>query len=97
MPSLPSTINPLRTTEETAAQLRIHPVTLRKARCDNSLDLPHIRINGAIRYSQTDIDAFVARHREGSAMGAPAEMSSVIDATPGNDRFLVSLEKNKND
>lgn len=63
MAAVPVT-NLLCTTEETAAQLQIHPVTLRKARCNNSLDLPFIRIGGTIRYTQADIDAFIGRHRE---------------------------------
>jgi len=61
-------ISILRTTEETAVQLQVHPVTLRKARCNNTLDLPFIRIGGAVRYAQGDIDAFLARHREGGAV-----------------------------
>lgn len=67
MSSKPSHTPPLRTTEDTAAQLKVHPVFLRKARCNNSLDLPFIRIGGAIRYSQADIDAFLERHKEGGA------------------------------
>lgn len=57
----------LLTTQETAAILRIHPVTLRRARCERSIAIPYIKVGGAIRYRREDVDAYLDQHREGGA------------------------------
>lgn len=59
------TVSALLTTQEAAARLGLHPTTLRIARSRKSLDLPFIRIGGAIRYRMEDVEAFIARNREG--------------------------------
>ena len=55
----------LLTPDETATELRLHPVTLKVARRNKSLDLPFVRIGGVVRYRREDIDAFIERHLEG--------------------------------
>jgi len=57
----------LLTPDETATELRLHPVTLKVARRKKSLDLPFVRIGGVVRYRREDIDAFIQRHLEGGA------------------------------
>jgi hypothetical protein len=59
---------PMLTTEATAALLGLHPGTLRNARSSKALDLPFIRIGGAIRYQLEDVLAFLDAHKEGGAI-----------------------------
>ena len=57
----------LVTSRETAQKLRVHDEFLRASRSKNSkivLDLPYVRIGGAIRYRLSDIQAFLERHTE---------------------------------
>ncbi len=57
--------SPLLDTPQAARTLKVAEATLRSARSRKSLDLPFIRVGGAIRYRLEDIEAFIARHREG--------------------------------
>ena len=62
---MPTSRNLLLTTKEVAALLGLHPTTLRIARSKHSLNLPFVRIGGAIRYLLADVEAYLARNREG--------------------------------
>lgn len=58
------TIDIYRTTEETAKQLRISAKSLANSRSKGKgIDLPFVKLNtGAIRYRQSDIDAYMKAH-----------------------------------
>jgi len=58
------TIEIYKTPEETAIQLRISAKSLANSRSKGGgIDLPFIRLNtGAIRYRQSDIDAYMKAH-----------------------------------
>lgn len=62
-----STHQPLLTTAQAAALLNLHPVSLRTARSKKKLNLPYVRVGGAIRYRREDIEAFIATNREGGS------------------------------
>lgn len=59
------TFSTLLTTDQLAAQLGFHPVTLRTARIKKTLGIPYIRIGGSIRYRLEDVVAFLESHKEG--------------------------------
>ena len=52
--------DPLLTAEQAAAQLCVKPQTLEVWRCNKRYPLAYLKIGRAVRYRQSDIDAFVA-------------------------------------
>jgi excisionase family DNA binding protein len=58
-------ISPLLDTKQAAQALNVDDQTLRNKRSKGTLDLPFVRVGGAIRYRLEDIKAFIARHSEG--------------------------------
>ncbi len=60
-------VSPLLTTEQVANWLGFHPASLRNSRHKKSLGIPFVRIGGAIRYRPEDVEAFIARNREGGS------------------------------
>lgn len=46
-----------------AAYLGTTPATLATYRCRKTIDLPYYKVNSAVRYRKSDLDAFLARCR----------------------------------
>ena len=51
----------LLNTKEAAERLGLAPHTLAVARCEKSLDLPYVKLGGAVRYRAEDIEALILR------------------------------------
>ena len=49
----------LLTTEELAANLRVHPETLNAGRRSGAIKIPFIKIGGSVRYRVEDIHRFL--------------------------------------
>jgi len=62
----------LLTTTALAETWGFEPQTLRKWRCTGSSDLQFIRIGKAIRYRQSDIEAYLAKNTSTSTAGLAA-------------------------
>lgn len=56
-----SIIHRLLNTKEAAERLGLAPHTLSVARCEKSLDLPYVKLGGAVRYRTEDLEAFILR------------------------------------
>lgn len=55
----------LLTTKQVAELLGLHPATLRIGRSKQTLDLPHVRIGGTVRYRLSDVEAFIQTNVHG--------------------------------
>lgn len=53
----------LLTTTQVASMLGIHPGHLRATRSRGTLNIPFVRIGGAIRYRPADVQAFIEANR----------------------------------
>lgn len=65
----------LQTTEETAARLGVHPVTLARDRANGCLGgIPCVRMGRTVRYCAEDVDAWLDERQYigGNALPAPA-------------------------
>jgi excisionase family DNA binding protein len=53
----------LLTTTQVASMLGIHPGHLRATRSRGTLNIPFVRIGGAIRYRPADVQSFIEANR----------------------------------
>jgi excisionase family DNA binding protein len=58
---IPNTPNPLLTTDQAADILKVKPSTLVNWRCTKRVALPFVRVGRAVRYRQSEIQAFIER------------------------------------
>jgi excisionase family DNA binding protein len=55
---------------EAAEYLNLGVQTLRDWRCTGRVDLPYIKLGGAVRYTLEDLEAFVAANRRNTTEAA---------------------------
>ena len=53
------------TTQEAAEYLGVKKQSLETWRCTGRYAIPYVRIGAAIRYNQSDLDAYIAANRHG--------------------------------